>query len=198
MLNENLKKYRKSKSLSQEKIAEMLGVSRQAVTKWENGQSMPSSDNLIKLAEIYHVSLDELLGKTSTLDDNNPYNPKYNPILRTNLTRIAIICQAIFMNAAIQNSEFRDSFLWILITIVPLLLASVWMAYNHSYELNYEQRAKNIRIELVYCIIQTVIALVGYQVRKTRLIVGIALLVVCLIYVLYINPKYMNRQLVRK
>lgn len=198
MLNENLKMYRKSMGLSQEKIAEMLGVSRQAVTKWESGQSMPSSDNLIRLAAIYHVSLDELLGKTSNIDENNSNVPTYNPILRTNLTRIAIICQAIFMNSAMQNSEFNELSLWVLITIVPLLLASVWMAYNHRYEMNLEQRAKNTRIELIYCVIQAVIALVGYRVRKLRFLVGVALLVVCLVYILYINPKYMNRQLVRK
>ena len=44
-------------------IAEMLDVSRQAVTKWENDQTTPSSDNLIALANLYDVSLDELIGK---------------------------------------------------------------------------------------------------------------------------------------
>ena len=49
-LAENLMYYRKKKGLSQEKIAEYLGVSRQAVTKWETNTSKPNSDNLIKLA----------------------------------------------------------------------------------------------------------------------------------------------------
>ena len=55
--------YRTQKGLSQEKIAEMLNVSKQAVTKWEVGQTTPSSDNLIALANLYDVSLDELIGK---------------------------------------------------------------------------------------------------------------------------------------
>ena len=61
-LAENLMYYRKKKGLSQEKIAEYLGVSRQAVTKWETNTSKPNSDNLIKLAQVFEVDVDTLLG----------------------------------------------------------------------------------------------------------------------------------------
>ena len=61
-LAENLMYYRKKKGLSQEKIAEYLGVSRQAVTKWETNTSKPNSDNLIKLAQLFEVDVDTLLG----------------------------------------------------------------------------------------------------------------------------------------
>lgn len=56
-LGERLKMYRRQKGLSQEKIAEMLCVSRQAVTTWELGQTTPSSDNLIALANLYDKRL---------------------------------------------------------------------------------------------------------------------------------------------
>ena len=59
-LSEKLKMYRTNNGLSQEKVAELVGVSRQAVTKWEVGQSMPSSEKLIALASIYGTSVDEL------------------------------------------------------------------------------------------------------------------------------------------
>ena len=70
-LAENLMYYRKKKGLSQEKVAEYLEVSRQAVTKWETNTSKPNSDNLIKLAQLFEVDVDTLLGneggeKTST------------------------------------------------------------------------------------------------------------------------------------
>jgi len=52
---------RKSKGLSQEALAEQLGISRQAVSKWERAESSPDTANLITLAKLYHVSLDELL-----------------------------------------------------------------------------------------------------------------------------------------
>ncbi len=61
-LAENLMNYRKKKGLSQEKVSEYLEVSRQAVTKWEANTSRPSSDNLIKLAQLFEVDVDTLLG----------------------------------------------------------------------------------------------------------------------------------------
>lgn len=60
-LGSNIKDNRKRCGLSQEKLAEMVGVSRQAVTKWETGQSAPSTENLIRLAEIFSVPLDALV-----------------------------------------------------------------------------------------------------------------------------------------
>ena len=61
-LAENLIHCRKRKGLSQEKVSEYLEVSRQAVSKWEAGTSRPSSDNLIKLAQLFEVDVDTLLG----------------------------------------------------------------------------------------------------------------------------------------
>ena len=52
---------RKSRGLSQEELADRLNVSRQAVSKWERGESSPDTDNLIELAKIYGVSIDELI-----------------------------------------------------------------------------------------------------------------------------------------
>ena len=52
---------RKSNNLSQEALAERLGISRQAVSKWERAEASPDTDNLILLARLYKVSLDELL-----------------------------------------------------------------------------------------------------------------------------------------
>lgn len=56
-----LLQYRKKHNLSQEELANKIGVSRQAVSKWERAEASPDTDNLILLAEIYGVSLDELL-----------------------------------------------------------------------------------------------------------------------------------------
>ena len=56
-----LYEYRKQRNLSQEELAQQIGVSRQAVSKWERAESSPDTDNLIELAKLYGVSLDELL-----------------------------------------------------------------------------------------------------------------------------------------
>ena len=53
---------RKQQGMSQEQLAEAMDVSRQAISKWERGESSPDTDNLIALAEIYGISLDELVG----------------------------------------------------------------------------------------------------------------------------------------
>lgn len=62
MLAENLKRLRKSKGLSQEALAERLHVTRQTISKWENGLSVPDADLLIRLAEILEVTAGDLLG----------------------------------------------------------------------------------------------------------------------------------------
>lgn len=64
---------RKKHSLSQEELAEKLGVSRQAVSKWERSEASPDTDNLIALAKIYGLSLDELIygEKEDKKTDNN-------------------------------------------------------------------------------------------------------------------------------
>ena len=64
MLNENIKKLRKSKGLSQEELAIKLNVVRQTVSKWENGLSVPDSDMLITLADELDTSVSVLLGES--------------------------------------------------------------------------------------------------------------------------------------
>ncbi len=64
---DRLQKLRKANGYSQEELADALGISRQAVSKWERAESSPDTDNLILLARLYNVSLDELL----QTDDSN-------------------------------------------------------------------------------------------------------------------------------
>ena len=61
-LGNRLAELRKQHGLSQEDLADKLGVSRQAISKWERGEASPDTDNLIELAKIYNISLDDLLG----------------------------------------------------------------------------------------------------------------------------------------
>ena len=58
-----MKIYRQRYGYTQEQIAEKLGVSRQAVAKWERGDSLPSIENVIALADLYEVSVDSLVRK---------------------------------------------------------------------------------------------------------------------------------------
>lgn len=61
IIGEQLRDARQKHQLSQEQIAEMLGVSRQTISNWETSRSYPDIERVMRLAEIYHLSLDELL-----------------------------------------------------------------------------------------------------------------------------------------
>lgn len=63
-LGEVLKQHRLNCKMTQEFVAETLGVSRQAVSKWESGASAPSTTNLMALAKVFDVSAEELLKET--------------------------------------------------------------------------------------------------------------------------------------
>lgn len=63
-LGEVLKQHRLNCKMTQEYVAETLGVSRQAVSKWESGASAPSTTNLMALAKVFDVSAEELLKET--------------------------------------------------------------------------------------------------------------------------------------
>ena len=67
-----LLQYRKQAGLSQEELAEKIGVSRQAVSKWERSEASPDTDNLVELSKIYGVSLDEMLGLQTAKTEESP------------------------------------------------------------------------------------------------------------------------------
>lgn len=67
-LSEKLYKLRKKSGLSQEQLAEQLKVSRQAISKWESGQSIPESDKLIAISQYFNITLDYLLKENAEKD----------------------------------------------------------------------------------------------------------------------------------
>lgn len=66
MISDNIRNYRKANNLSQDELAEKLGVSRQSISLWENGQTQPTLDNIIALAKIFHITSDALLSSESS------------------------------------------------------------------------------------------------------------------------------------
>lgn len=66
-LGERLKKSRMNKGYSQGDVAAHLTISRQSISKWENGNSYPDLDNLVKLSAYYEVSIDDLLKENQEL-----------------------------------------------------------------------------------------------------------------------------------
>lgn len=76
---ERLVARRKAAGYSQEALAAELGVSRQAVSKWERGEASPDTDNLIALAGLYGVTLDELLFGKASPDPKDAGEKDENP-----------------------------------------------------------------------------------------------------------------------
>lgn len=209
-LAENIKNRRQALKLSQEYVAEQLGVSRQAVSKWETGQSEPAASNLIRLADVFEISLSELVNPQKKEDqvllDGERREKPQNPILRANLIRIAITAQAAFLFNCTQavyqlrRPDSPDEDLnrgWLMFSLVLTALSSAWMAANHRYEPDLKRRRKNVKIELCYCCAQAFVGLL--TIRFGMGLVGLALmLMVFLVYILYVNPRFMFRRLTRR
>ena len=70
ILGNKLYELRKEARLSQEEFADKIGVSRQAVSKWERGETLPDMDNLITIAKLFKTSLDGLIDNETTTNLN--------------------------------------------------------------------------------------------------------------------------------
>ncbi len=84
-LKTKIQNLRKMKQLSQEKLAECLGISRQAIAKWENGESFPDINNLIQISNLFNITIDRLLKEDNCIDaiihDNQKENDEIIPFL---------------------------------------------------------------------------------------------------------------------
>lgn len=106
MFQENLKELRKKKGYSQQELAIRLNVVRQTISKWEKGLSVPDADTLIKMAEIFEVSVNELLGAELEAKDEKERNVIAEQLVRIN------------EQLAIKNNHWRK--IWKTIGIILL------------------------------------------------------------------------------
>lgn len=123
MLNENIKRLRKSKGLSQEELAIKLNVVRQTVSKWENGLSVPDSSMLISLADELDTSVSTLLGESvseSTYDD-----------LKIISEKLEVINLQLAKKSIVKVKTVR----WVLIALCTLIVMIfiAWAVMQSSY-----------------------------------------------------------------
>lgn len=110
---------RKQYNLSQEELAEKIGVTRQAVSKWERAEASPDIDNLIKLAQIYNVSLDNML-----LSNNNGNNHiEYDSQLKKKESVVSII-----------KKDTRESKKILLVFPYPVLTVIIFLIIGFSFD----------------------------------------------------------------
>ena len=135
-----LVKLRKQLGLSQEELAEKIGVSRQAVSKWERSESSPDTDNLIALSKIYNISIDEMLdhkapgmaesnvSKQNLTSDNEPTNTplhdddntsaETNKKSKVKVFPIAIVATLIFLCLGMFFDLWHPG--WLVFLVIPL------------------------------------------------------------------------------
>lgn len=121
-----LQQLRKMNGYSQDVLAEKLGVSRQSVSKWERAEASPDTDNLIALAQVYGLSLDELLDtskdvvKISTSKNKKDYGSK----LKSLLSKANDF--GLYPNAARAMFKFPFPVLLIIIYIALSFVTEMW------------------------------------------------------------------------
>ena len=110
MFSQNLQKLRASKNISQEQLADKIGVSRQSVSAWESGKSSPELEKLVAISNLFNVSLDELTGEISTkkIDfDKEDYNKTYRKIAIIRSLGIFILFLGITLATFSSGYDFK-------------------------------------------------------------------------------------------
>lgn len=123
MLNENIKSIRKSKGLSQEELAVKLNVVRQTISKWEQGLSVPDSEMLISLSEVFETPVSALLGETVM-------EPKADDI-----KAISEKLEVINLQLSQRKISQRKMFHWLFISLcaVIVIISAVLIVLNSPY-----------------------------------------------------------------
>ena len=130
-LGSTIYKLRSAKNLSQEDLSELLSVSRQSVSKWENNTATPDLEKLIKLCDIFEISLDELAGRSKP-EPKEPAVmavPVKNPALTQRkivgylLLGLSLITALLFL--FLQDRFYGSVWFWFLCVVPPLFCCSL-------------------------------------------------------------------------
>lgn len=125
--HENLQRLRKESGLSQEEVARQLFLSRQSVSKWENGGAEPGIENLKALAKLYSVTVDELVGnidgeEASSAEDRQETGRAYLGLVAVRIffmLALLVFCAEYGYRASDMAYAFPDLFLMLLAIWVP-------------------------------------------------------------------------------
>lgn len=145
-LSEKLLNLRKANDLTQEQLAEKTGVSRQSVSKWESGQSVPELDKIVALCEIFNVSTDYLL-KPSEIDLLSAKTQMLENAMQKKERRKNLIfgCAAIYLVAfaaliLMERLTWMNDFLWNLFPGVTLHILILCIATAAAFLFCRRQR----------------------------------------------------------
>ncbi len=117
MFHDNLIALRKQRGMSQEFVAERLHVVRQTVSKWERGISVPDAEMLTRIADLFGVSVSELLGEAKM----------------ENINEVAV--QLALLNEQLANRSRRIRAIWKGVLTVILVLVAMWLLATYGTSL---------------------------------------------------------------
>lgn len=145
-LGENIQKYRKDLGLSQEELGQKLLVSRQTISLWEKDQTVPTIDNLIRLKEVFGVSVDEILGFENKIqsEEKQPIEAYKFNYSETELIRIHRSQKSIFYRKTVILTLILAFIIVSLIGSSPsdffigILLGSIGVFFLFFFKLMYD------------------------------------------------------------
>ena len=152
-LEEKLVSLRKAKGLSQLKLAEMMNVSRQAISRWEVGAAVPSIENLRFLSRLYGVSIDYLVNEEST--DPVPFEETFKENRR--------IGSRIEQNAESEGapgSDGRKIRIWLLIGMIIAVGLIVFGVFTHSIAISLIVSITTGIITIIYLLVRWILHIV--------------------------------------
>lgn len=147
---ENLKNLRKQRKISQEKLAEKVGVSRQSVSKWETGESYPEMNNILILCDIFHCNINELVNE-NLLDINSLDEEIKMSVVKfkkEQQKKMKGISKAIYIISRVAQILILVSVAVLLITMVmtPFVLNNIEITedkisfYGESYDYEFKDK----------------------------------------------------------
>lgn len=143
-LPDKIIKHRKSNGWSQEEFAEKLNVSRQAVSRWENGSALPDAQNILQISRLFDVTTDYLLNDDYESDKDIPCIKKANNVIDTqkrNYTRLSVIASIAFAISAVIWLFLAISTLEIIYVVLTIACAVLSAIYIIIYETNTKNKS---------------------------------------------------------
>ena len=143
--NENLKYLRKEAKMTQENLAEELNVSRQAVTKWESGQSLPDIENLKQMADLFGVTMDSIVGDVQSKKES-AINKKMKDI-DLFLIVVMIILLSIFFSiySFVEKITNNKDIIQVSTIVIGLVLYVVFVIMIKSYLKGKKKKIMNMK-----------------------------------------------------
>lgn len=117
-IGERLKLRRNELGLTQDQVAEKLGITRQTMSNWENGRSYPDIERIVRLSDIYQLSLDELLKGDDQMVKHLQENTVVNHFLKIFIGMLFV--NVLLMLFMVFNQEVSDTLLLLIFALIAV------------------------------------------------------------------------------